>query len=96
MPKSNVRTALQNLAAAFNHYNENHPHSALGYHSLREYLRLRASLTEDTKLSGYGGSRSRHSSGVPCVTVQQADDIRNLPMFSSPIQLGSGWTLIHD
>lgn len=37
MPKPNARTVLQNLAAAFNHYNENHPHSALGYHSLREY-----------------------------------------------------------
>lgn len=29
MPKPNVRTAQQNLAAAFSHYNENHPHSAL-------------------------------------------------------------------
>ncbi|OIN39933.1 transposase [Salmonella enterica subsp. enterica serovar Sarajane] len=45
MPKPNVRTTLQNLAAAFNHYNENHPHSALGYHSPGEYRRLRASLT---------------------------------------------------
>ncbi|MCY0264214.1 IS3 family transposase [Klebsiella pneumoniae] len=35
MPKPDVRTALQSLAAAFNHYNENHPHSALGYHSPR-------------------------------------------------------------
>lgn len=43
MPKPNVRTALQNLAAAFNHYNENHPHSALGYRSPREYLRRRTS-----------------------------------------------------
>ncbi|MCY3431880.1 integrase core domain-containing protein (plasmid) [Klebsiella oxytoca] len=33
------------LAAAFTHYNENHPHSALGYHSPREYRRQRASLT---------------------------------------------------
>jgi putative transposase len=32
MPKPDVRTALRNLAAAFTHYNENHPHSALGYH----------------------------------------------------------------
>ncbi|MCX8985971.1 integrase core domain-containing protein, partial [Citrobacter portucalensis] len=40
-----VRTALHNLAAAFNHYNENHPHSALGYRSPREYRRQRASLT---------------------------------------------------
>ncbi|HBW8058018.1 IS3 family transposase [Klebsiella variicola] len=45
MPKPDVRTALQNLAAAFTHYNENHPHSALGYHSPREYRRQRASLT---------------------------------------------------
>ncbi|WP_409247171.1 IS3 family transposase [Enterobacter hormaechei] len=42
MPKPDVRTALQNLAAAFTHYNENHPHSALGYHSPREYRRQRA------------------------------------------------------
>jgi putative transposase len=44
MPKPDVRTALRNLAAAFTHYNENHPHSALGYHSPREYRRQRASL----------------------------------------------------
>ncbi len=45
MPKPDVRTALRNLAAAFTHYNENHPHSALGYHSPRECRRQRASLT---------------------------------------------------
>lgn len=45
MEKTDVRTALSNLAAAFNHYNENHPHSALGYRSPREYRRQRASLT---------------------------------------------------
>lgn len=45
MPKPDVRTALQSLGAAFNHYNENHPHSALGYRSPREYRRQRASLT---------------------------------------------------
>ncbi|VDR29241.1 insertion element IS2 transposase InsD [Raoultella terrigena] len=46
MPKPDVRTSLQNLAAAFNHYNENHPHSAQGYHSPREYRQQRgASLT---------------------------------------------------
>nr|EKU3951384.1 transposase [Klebsiella pneumoniae] len=39
MPKPDVRTALRNLAAGFTHYNENHPHSALGYHSPREYRR---------------------------------------------------------
>ncbi|EJJ0611710.1 integrase core domain-containing protein, partial [Escherichia coli] len=31
------------LAEAFEHYNEWHPHSALGYRSPREYLRQRAS-----------------------------------------------------
>lgn len=45
MEKPDVRTALSNLAAAFNHYNENHPHSALGYRSPREYRRQRATLT---------------------------------------------------
>ncbi|WP_142905770.1 MULTISPECIES: integrase core domain-containing protein, partial [Klebsiella pneumoniae complex] len=36
-------TAAKNLAEAFEHYNEWHPHSALGYRSPREYLRQRAS-----------------------------------------------------
>ncbi|BEU81094.1 hypothetical protein EAG21025_44070 (plasmid) [Enterobacter asburiae] len=45
MPKPDVGTALRNLAAAFTHYNENHPHSALGYHSPGEYRRQLASLT---------------------------------------------------
>lgn len=33
MAKPDVRTARSNLAAAFNHYNENHSHSAQGYRS---------------------------------------------------------------
>ncbi|WP_446915297.1 integrase core domain-containing protein, partial [Klebsiella pneumoniae] len=36
-------TAAKNLAEAFEHYNEWHPHSALGYRSPREYLRRRTS-----------------------------------------------------
>lgn len=36
-------TAAKNLTEAFEHYNEWHPHSALGYRSPREYLRQRAS-----------------------------------------------------
>ncbi|MGS3924034.1 IS3 family transposase [Escherichia coli] len=43
MPKPDGLTAAKNLAEAFEHYNEWHPHSALGYRSPREYLRLRAS-----------------------------------------------------
>ncbi|PNP05770.1 IS3-like element IS2 family transposase [Shigella flexneri] len=42
MPKPDGLTAAKNLAEAFEHYNEWHPHSALGYRSLREYLRQRA------------------------------------------------------
>ncbi|POR88334.1 IS3-like element IS2 family transposase [Shigella flexneri] len=42
MPKPDGLTAAKNLAEAFEHYNEWHPHSALGYGSPREYLRQRA------------------------------------------------------
>lgn len=41
MPRPDARTAVQNLAMVFEHYNEWHPHSALGYRSPREYLRRR-------------------------------------------------------
>ena len=43
MPKPDGLTAVKNLAEAFEHYNEWHPHSALGYRSPREYLRRRTS-----------------------------------------------------
>ena len=43
MPKPDGLTAAKNLAEAFEHYNERHPHSALGYRSPREYLRQQAS-----------------------------------------------------
>ncbi|MEP8417545.1 IS3-like element IS2 family transposase [Escherichia coli] len=43
MSKPDGLTAAKNLAEAFEHYNEWHPHSALGYRSPREYLRQRAS-----------------------------------------------------
>ncbi|WP_185749335.1 IS3 family transposase [Pantoea dispersa] len=43
MPKPDGLTAVKNLAQAFEHYNEWHPHSALGYRSPREYLRRRSS-----------------------------------------------------
>ena len=39
MPKPDARTAIGNLAIAFEHYNEYHPHSALRYHSPREFRR---------------------------------------------------------
>ncbi|MEF5443022.1 IS3 family transposase, partial [Escherichia coli] len=39
IPKPDGLTAAKNLAEAFEHYNEWHPHSALGYRSPREYLR---------------------------------------------------------
>ena len=40
MPKADPQTAVQNLALAFQHYNEEHPHSALKYRSPREFRRL--------------------------------------------------------
>ncbi|WP_372241915.1 IS3 family transposase [Pseudomonas sp. SJZ077] len=40
MPKPDRETALRNLAIAFEHYNEQHPHSALKYRSPREFRRL--------------------------------------------------------
>ncbi|QKF20755.1 IS3 family transposase [Escherichia coli] len=43
MPKPDGLTAAKNLAETFEHYNEWHPHSALGYRSPREYLRQQAS-----------------------------------------------------
>ncbi|WP_204361820.1 IS3-like element IS2 family transposase [Escherichia coli] len=43
MPKPDGLTAAKNLAEAFEHYNEWHPHNALGYRSPREYLRQQAS-----------------------------------------------------
>lgn len=38
-------TALRNLAIAFEHYNEQHPHSALKHCSPREFRRLAKALT---------------------------------------------------
>ena len=40
MPKPDRATALRNLATAFEHYNKEHPHSALKYRSPREFRRL--------------------------------------------------------
>nr|WP_201161892.1 IS3 family transposase [Pseudomonas sp. S60] len=41
MPRPNRETALHNLAVAFEHYNEQHPHSALKYRSPREFRRMK-------------------------------------------------------
>ncbi len=45
MPKPNRATALHNLAIAFEHYNEQHPHSVLNYRSPREFRRLTEAST---------------------------------------------------
>jgi len=42
IPKPDQETALRNLAIAFEHYNEKHPHCALNYRSPREFRRLAA------------------------------------------------------
>lgn len=50
MPKPNGLTAVKNLAAAFEHDNELHPHIALDYCSPRTYLRHRThNETSDKK-----------------------------------------------
>ena len=46
MPKPDVPTALRNLAIAFEHYNEQHPHSALKYRSPREFRQHQELLTQ--------------------------------------------------
>ncbi|XHO74547.1 IS3 family transposase IS1417 [Burkholderia gladioli] len=45
MPKPDAATAARNLAIAFEHYNEKHPHSALKYRSPREFRRATDSAT---------------------------------------------------
>ncbi len=45
MPKPDAATAAHNLAIAFEHYNEKHPHSALKYRSPREFRRSMDSAT---------------------------------------------------
>ncbi|AEJ06554.1 putative transposase for insertion element [Stutzerimonas stutzeri] len=45
MPRPDRQTALRNLAIAFEHYNEEHPHSALKYRSPREFRRLAVTST---------------------------------------------------
>lgn len=42
MPKPDAASAARNLAIAFEHYNEKHPHSALRYRSPREFRRTLA------------------------------------------------------
>ncbi|CAB3768573.1 IS3 family transposase ISRso10 [Paraburkholderia solisilvae] len=45
MPKPDAPTAVRNLAVAFEHYNDRHPHSALKYRSPREFRRRTDSST---------------------------------------------------
>ncbi|ENG7680655.1 transposase [Providencia stuartii] len=46
MPKPNGLTAVKNLAAVFEHYNEWYPHSTLGYRSPQEYKRCRTHISD--------------------------------------------------
>lgn len=45
MPRPDRHTAIHNLAIAFEHYNNEHPHSALNYRSPREFRQLRTTST---------------------------------------------------
>jgi len=51
MPKPDVRTALQNLAIAFDHYNESHPHSALKLRHGRDLTHHHTSTRTDIPTS---------------------------------------------
>jgi putative transposase len=62
MPKPHAATAARNLVVAFEHYNEQHPHSALKCRSPREFRRRTDS---STRVRGCvrrrrGKSRKRH------------------------------------
>ena len=37
-PRPDAKTVMHQLSASINHYNEVHPHKALGYRSLREFI----------------------------------------------------------
>jgi putative transposase len=65
MPKLDVRTALQNLAIAFDHYNESHPNSALK--SARHANSASAQLHQPKRdrVSGHAGA-SHVATGCRC------------------------------
>jgi putative transposase len=67
MPKPDGLTAVKNLAEAFEHYNEWHPHSALGYRSPREYLRRRTSNGLSDKKCGNIGANPVHTFAIVIV-----------------------------
>jgi len=56
MPKPDRETALRNRAIAFEHYNEQHPHSALNYRSPREFRRWRKHQFNGELVSGFVGA----------------------------------------
>ena len=56
MPKPDSRTAVGNLAIAFEHYNEHHPHSALGYRSLGNICAVGYHNPKRERVSGSMGS----------------------------------------
>ncbi len=68
MPKSDSQTAVINLSLAFEHYNEYHPHSALGYRSPREYQRRRKSSAYRPEVSTILGAVHSRSGSV-CIKV---------------------------
>jgi transposase InsO family protein len=59
MPKPDVPTAMRNLAIAFEHYNEFHPHSVLGYRTPREVRRRTGSSFKGEGVSGDTGADPR-------------------------------------
>ncbi|OQM39563.1 hypothetical protein BZK42_23965 [Citrobacter braakii] len=66
-PRPNELKIVKNLAEAFEHYNEWHPHSAMRYRSSWEYLQRRTSNgLSDKKLCGNTGGQSKpFSESIP-------------------------------
>jgi hypothetical protein len=54
-PKPDAATAARNLAIAFEHYNEKHPHSALKYRAPREFRCATDSATKVGAMCGVTG-----------------------------------------
>jgi integrase-like protein/transposase IS116/IS110/IS902 family protein len=52
-PRPNAETVMRKLPSWISHYNEVHPHKALGYRSPREFRSSRKSLTVVRSFGGY-------------------------------------------
>ena len=82
MPKPDRETALRNLAIAFEHYNEQHPHSALNYRSPSEFRRLKSHQFNGELVSGFVGA------SPVMIELSQRIGARYPYLFFTPIGMG--------